>query len=89
MGPSNNTAQSTEATIERCVSNGIGGAGNLRRPSVTKSMVAEINENGSPRRRSSVWSMNSNDGKPVSIVTAAKQLFRKGSTASVEEESRT
>lgn len=31
MGTSNDTAQPTEATIERCVSNGIGGAGNLRK----------------------------------------------------------
>lgn len=35
MGASSDTAQPTEATIERCVSNGIGGAGNLRKATMS------------------------------------------------------
>ncbi|SLM41063.1 Serine/threonine/dual specificity protein kinase, catalytic domain [Lasallia pustulata] len=89
MSSSRDAAQLTGVATERCVSNGVGGAGNLRRPSVSKAMVAAINDDESPPRRSSVWSVNSNDGKPASIITVAKQMFRKGSSASVEEEPRT
>ncbi|MCJ1306255.1 hypothetical protein MMC08_009074, partial [Hypocenomyce scalaris] len=58
------------------------------RPSETRLMEVAIKENGSPPRQSSIWSRNSSEGRRASIVTAAKQMFRKGSTSSVEEEPR-
>lgn len=39
MGASNDTAQPSDVTSERCVSNGIGGAGNLRNYDLSSILV--------------------------------------------------
>ncbi len=57
------------------------------RPSEVHDTVRAEDQDGQPRRRSSVWSTTSSngEGRRASIVKAATSLFRKESTASGEE----
>ncbi|KAF2494408.1 hypothetical protein BU16DRAFT_562067 [Lophium mytilinum] len=68
---------------ERHTSYGIGGAGNLRRPSVVEAAKETLANMPSeqPRRRSSVWSTTSIKERKGSILS----IFRRGSTTEMPQ----
>lgn len=83
-------ASTTGVTIERKKSYGIGGAGNIRRPSDVIYLPRTTNADGT-RRRSSVWSSITATSSPFSSLkgkrTSVLDLFiRKGSAAGEEGE---
>ncbi|KAK3639722.1 hypothetical protein LTR56_012299 [Elasticomyces elasticus] len=69
---------SSSSEIERRISHGIGGAGNMHLPSVVKQAEAAPETETSQRRRSSVWSLGSSNGasRRGSIVD---KILRRGS----------
>lgn len=74
-----------EETLERHISYGRGGAGNLRRASVVEEAKAALAntppETNTQRRRSSVWSLSNDGSRRGSIWKSATTLFRRGSTS--------
>ncbi|KAI9877656.1 MAG: hypothetical protein M1830_003175 [Pleopsidium flavum] len=87
MSSAENPNEANGAGLERCVSYGRGGAGNLRRPSDVHDTMRAEDQDGQRRRRSSALSTSSSngEGRRASIVKAATSIFRKGSTESGEE----